>query len=374
MVFNTISLGKARPRYNHNVKRSSLFVLGAFIFAGATIAFAQEVGTISPGIPEGGTPITARVTCYAPGAGGNIEGPFATSRPDRDGRAIPHTLDDVRFGRSKYVTLAGNPANYGKWYNMGTISYISIVDNHQVTLQNVVGYVHDTGSAFREGTCARYSTCTDIYRKFDIAYGDFRRGGNVGLVNSMPFCANKNTAWKQVGGPVTTTVTTGPQVYVPPPPPSGSGYPQNFAPSYPQRASAPAGSPFANVTPTSQNYFATQGVPAQQGSAAQQLIDAIRNPATISSNLPVNYAAELVAQPPSITRGMSIHVSWSSVGMKTGDPCVLAQEGKALARKNSGSITISTTQATSRGTIHFVLGCVSQSGSAVRKTAAVVIK
>jgi 3D (Asp-Asp-Asp) domain-containing protein len=78
-----------------------------------------------------------------------MEGCVETSRPGLDGQRVPRSLDDVRAGRTKYVTLASDPSNYGKYFHLGTISYLSAEDKQKHTVQNVIGYVHDTGGAFK---------------------------------------------------------------------------------------------------------------------------------------------------------------------------------------------------------------------------------
>src|SRR5262245_46213909 len=105
------------------------------------------------------------ITFYAPGAGGNMEGPFATSRKNPlTGRYdTPFTLDDVRLGKSPWVTVASDPSRYGETVNLGKITYRSPLDQQTYTLPNVQGYIHDTGSAFQRRP-----------DKLDIAQGDFR--------------------------------------------------------------------------------------------------------------------------------------------------------------------------------------------------------
>lgn len=78
-----------------------------------------------------------------------MEGCVETSRPGLDGQRVPRSLDDVRAGRAQFVTLASDPSNYGKYFNLGTITYTSALDKQKHTVQNVIGYVHDTGGAFR---------------------------------------------------------------------------------------------------------------------------------------------------------------------------------------------------------------------------------
>src|SRR5262245_10341261 len=102
---------------------------------------------------------------YAPGAGGRMEGPWATSRPNPiTGRYDqPFTLDDYRLNNAPFVTVASDPSRYGERVNLGTRTYRSPIDNQTYTLENVPGVIHDTGSAFRGRP-----------DKLDIAVGDFR--------------------------------------------------------------------------------------------------------------------------------------------------------------------------------------------------------
>lgn len=146
--------------------------------------------------PPTGPTVRALTTFYAPGAGGRVEGPWATSRPNLEGLKntrgdpIPRTLDDVRLGRSTYVTLASDPSRYGQFFNLGDVTYRSPLDGKTYTIKNVIGYVHDTGSAFRGRP-----------DKFDVAVGDFRgwsASRGQAFVNSQPYGANRYHAWQQI--------------------------------------------------------------------------------------------------------------------------------------------------------------------------------
>ncbi len=111
--------------------------------------------------------ITFYVPHNAPGCRTSMEGCVETSRPGLDGQRVPRSLDDVRAGRAKYVTLASDSSNYGKYFNLGTITYTSALDKQKHTVQNVIGYVHDTGGAFRgkpqklDVNTTICSSCTD---------------------------------------------------------------------------------------------------------------------------------------------------------------------------------------------------------------------
>jgi len=164
-----------------------------------------------------------------------MQGGFATSRPNREGKSIPHTLDEVRLGRSKYVTLASAASNYGKWYKIPTLRYRSPIDGQTYTMSNVVGYVHDTGCAFN-GSCPNYGGKKGMFSsqprpdKFDIAVGDFR-GKSDGQAMSIVSGSTASRTWFQIGGPVgiNTVTNLGPSPYTVGYP-TTIGYPPTFAP------------------------------------------------------------------------------------------------------------------------------------------------
>ena len=124
-----------------------------------------DQGIIAPPQQAGGGAADAgnKYTFYAPGAAGKMEGGFETSRPNIEGANIPHTLDDVRLGKSPYVSLASDPSRYGQDVNIGDVTYTSPIDGKQYTLHGVKGHIHDTGAAFRGRP-----------DKVDIASGDYR--------------------------------------------------------------------------------------------------------------------------------------------------------------------------------------------------------
>jgi hypothetical protein len=89
------------------------------------------------------------LTAYSPQkAGDAMEGGYAAARPGPDGKAEVRTLADVAAGRSKYITLAGDKSQFGKEYVIPQITYRD-AKGERVTLRNVKGVVHDTGSAFK---------------------------------------------------------------------------------------------------------------------------------------------------------------------------------------------------------------------------------
>ena len=109
----------------------------------------QYAGLTPPANPSQG--LAPKLTAYAPQGGGalkGMEGGYAASKPGPDGKAEVRTLEDVASGRSQYVTIAGDPSQYGKSYTIPRIEWIDSKGNKQVS-ENVKAVVHDTGSAFK---------------------------------------------------------------------------------------------------------------------------------------------------------------------------------------------------------------------------------
>lgn len=157
----------------------------------ATMFDTSAQAAPAPGPIEGNTiTVPALTTFFGPGAGctsktarcrtgdpgvDKMQGGFDTTKPNNlNGQSTPMTLDCVRTGGCKYVTLASHPSNWGKYYLIGEITYKSPEDGKMYTLKNVVGFSHDGGAAFRDGECSRYNTCFNVRQKFDVAVGDFR--------------------------------------------------------------------------------------------------------------------------------------------------------------------------------------------------------
>lgn len=119
-------------------------------------------------IPSGPTP---RATTYSPQRGGDrMEGGYASSRPGPDGQAMVRTLEDFRTGQAPYVTIAGNPALYGRSYTIPEVSYQAGGQRH--VLRDVPVVVHDTGGAFRNAPEGRF----DVPVGRDLGPADTNQG------------------------------------------------------------------------------------------------------------------------------------------------------------------------------------------------------
>lgn len=107
-------------------------------------------------ITDAGSAAAPRVTAYSPQRNGDqMEGGYAASTAGPDGQAVVRTLDDFAAGRSGYVTVAGNPAFYGRRYTIPEITYRG-ADGQERTLKNVPAVVHDTGAAFKGAPEGRF--------------------------------------------------------------------------------------------------------------------------------------------------------------------------------------------------------------------------
>lgn len=135
-------------------------------------------------IPSGPAP---RATTYSPQRGGDpMEGGYASSRPGPDGQAVVRTLEDFRTGQAPYVTIAGNPALYGREYTIPEVSYQAGGQRH--VLRDVPVVVHDTGGAFRNAPEGRF----DVPVGRDLGPADTNQG--LSGVQFMPRQAMAYTA------------------------------------------------------------------------------------------------------------------------------------------------------------------------------------
>ena len=111
---------------------------------------------VDSGGRAGGEAIAPKLTAYSPQAGGSkMEGGYAASKAGPDGEAQVRTLEDLQSGRSKYITVAGDPSQYGKSYTIPRIEWIDSKGQKQVS-ENVTAVVHDTGSAFKGAGSRRF--------------------------------------------------------------------------------------------------------------------------------------------------------------------------------------------------------------------------
>jgi hypothetical protein len=334
--------------------------------------------------------IHGKITFYAPGAGGIVEGGFETSRPNVAGRNIPMTLDDVRLGNYRYVTLAANEAHYGKYYYMGTVSYQSPIDGKWYQLNDVVGYVNDTGGAFRASGCARWNTCADIGRKFDVAVGNFTglSGASASkFVDAQPDGRNALRSMCQIDGPITAMPTSkylfqGARPEFIPESSSSGGAMSSILRSLGLGASQ---QPQQGMSvSTGQSAYPTQGAYPSQEAIPNNDIPITGTSGSSGSSgagggTPGPAVATMVVHTPVVSRGGTLLISWSSVNMSSIPLCRLSAalpgaEEASVKESNDGSEKIRVPVTTSVGEAAFRLRCVSASGQAVEKTATANIR
>lgn len=331
-------------------------VFGVLLFA--TTAFAAlppayytnnalSVPACTPVQPcsTSGKIITFYVPHSAPNCATSIEGCIATSKPGLDGKAEPISVDAVRLGKAKYATCASDPSNYGKYFNIGTVTYRSALDMQMYTVPNLICYVHDTGGAFRgrpdklDLATTLCPTCTDTEA------GKIGVGGTVNLAGTGPVDANANasvynSALLNMNASTIGTPTGG-----------GTG---TQAPAVPARL-------FSIGQQIAQLFSPSQSAPIQNTAPVQN-----------TGTSPANPQALLIAQPASVKRGNPVLLSWSSVGMSSQTPCQISENGQSLAQKNTGSYVVQTASLPI-GTLGFVLSCTTAAGLQVQQSAFVSV-
>ena len=160
--------------------------------AQATATSAPAAADSKPADPSSFFPKLSAYSPQRPGSStSNMEGGYASSRPGPDKKSEVRTLHDYATGTSQYVTLAGHPSQYGKEYTIPSITYNHPETGAPITLTNVRGVVHDTGSAFK-GDDAKSG------QRFDVATGhDMSDKSLASQPWSMKNDVEFKSGWKQ---------------------------------------------------------------------------------------------------------------------------------------------------------------------------------
>lgn len=148
-----------------NKKKYLLFTLLSFLIISLPVYKKIVASTYkSPTLPK------RVITNYWPVRGGDsMQGGTASATKGLDGQMMVRTLEDVRTGKSTYVTIAGTQESYGAKYRIPEITYIN-AKGETHTLKNVQAYVNDTGGYFRVDR-ARSLTKKDLITGIDPATG-----------------------------------------------------------------------------------------------------------------------------------------------------------------------------------------------------------
>lgn len=314
--------------------------LGAPFFSYAASQCVRPPGQAGQIYNINGKTITYYVPIGTQGCNTSMQGCIATACPGlKNNLAQPTCLDAIRLGQAQYVTIASDWSNQGKYYSLGNITYTSGLDGQRYTVNNVVGYVHDTGCAFN-GTCspamrARYNfsavprpdkldvcitvcpTCTDAQASA-LAAG--RRVSIAGISNGIidPHQIPPGTINRSVTGPLVlqsgygglgmTTGLGGLAGF------SGLGFQAGMQQQYPQP-------------------------PSPLSMSAQILQNPIPQPGS-SSSLTVysgTSTAMLLVQPEVVKADASTFVSWTSVNMDPNDVCEVYLDEVMLDDGNEGT-------------------------------------
>jgi|SRR3989344_5404959 len=311
------------------------------------------------------------ITYYVPhnsqGCEGSIEGCVATSCRGLDAQRLrlPTCLDAVRLRKAKYVTLASDPSQWGKYFNIGTITYRSALDRQMYTVENVVGYVHDTGGAFY-GRPDKLDVCTTACPTCtDEQAGALAQGKNVALIPSQSGAYDPNNTPNYSGqnvNPYSVLGSSGLSPFS-----LGGGGQSPFA----------MGSGKTAGVSIQQGAYASQ--PAQSsGGATSQNADGSSS-GSITTGLAGPAEATIVAQSSTVSRGRQVVVSWSSIGMRADQKCrltiTLPQAGEAtVAEENKGSQPVRISITASQGTALFRLHCKPITGQEIEKSVPVNIQ
>lgn len=121
--------------------------------------YGKSVSTSS--VDLSASPLKVDLSAYSPKAGGDsLEGGYAASKAGPDGKAEVRTLTDFAEGKTPYITVAGNPRDYGKTYIIPQISWMDNKGRIR-SATNVRAVVHDTGGAFTNAPEGRFDIPID---------------------------------------------------------------------------------------------------------------------------------------------------------------------------------------------------------------------
>ena len=296
------------------------------------VLLTQVAYAVAPYSSQGKV-ITFYVPHNAPNCRSSIEGCIETSRPGLNGQSKPVCLDDVRESKAQYVTLASDSSNYGKYYSLGSITYQSAQDDKKYTVDNVVGYVHDTGGAFR-GRPDKIDVCTTICYKCTTDAQAGRYGLGIGYAPSGQGQPDYNNA---------STF-------------ANSGW-YNTLRALSGQPSAPQSSPFAFTSPVPTSQIP---IPIPQTPISSQISISPPSASSSAETSPGSATLFLFAQPHTVVFGRAVLVSWTSVNMNQSS-CQVFLNGQKWADGNEGFKNLKTVSG-DVGVLSLMLSCTDATG------------
>ena len=321
--------------YNSTVKGlGSKVLLASVLFGVAAGVFADTIYSSL------NMQITFYVPCGQPDCKSGVEGGIETSLPGLDGQRIPRSLDDVLDRGVKYVTLASCPNNKFKYYALGRITFVSADSAHKNekrTVDNVIGYVHDTGGYFKNGINPQgVHGCN----KLDVA------------VTICQECHDKD-AQKIASGNKISFIPNG----------QGAVDPNVYASQFPgwnlsqiNHLLNPNGIPTTNSLPSQPQQYPPNQQPQQ--------VPYPNQPGSISSSTPTQARGaaveNIIVQPKTVLRGRTLIVSWTSVNMAP-NSCKVTFQNQQFADGNEGTKSFKTVSSDS-STLTFTLQCTDSQG------------
>ena len=155
-----------------------------------------------------------------------------------------------------------------------------------------------------------------------------------------------------------------------------AGYGSPFAQASPVPISQPVSTPQPSPTTTAQPQGSSPIIGTQQptstnSNVANELEQALYGGTTSSG---VGVPASITSQPKTVSKGNPITVSWTSLGMQVDPPCRVFMGNTEIARRNSGSIVVPTSDATRTGSLVFSLSCTTASGANLQRTTATFVQ
>ena len=215
----------------------------------------------------------------------------------------------------------------------------------------------------------------DAINQITAKYGTLNRGVQVamnGTAGPVPYGGATSPFAGMFGGQPTQY---GPQY-------AGSPFALGYGTSYPGPVStgypvSTGGQVYTGGQVSTGGQISTQSGGLTDAQRLEQYAGGTSGPGSTGRTVttPVPPVATLIAQPQTVFKGNPVTVSWSTVGMRADQPClVLVQSGNTPARLAQGNEGSKTILATPSGTLTFTVQCSAILGGLVTKTVSVIVQ